>query len=322
MSLSSIRAFVIAERGINANDTTYLDSIINQAAKEIFTSYDLPNSLDEILVTLNEGADQQRVSLPWNVANIRAIKDDAQDFKWDLLDIRHAYQDGGWRPPYYGFRTIKSNAALCRELVDTVPLTFTLSAAEGSDVVIDVIGKISTGERIKDTITITAGNLTADSARAFFDVHQIVKRSTTQSDITVTDLAGNIVAYIPNYREYSRYYIVNIQDRSRSYDTNKKVRILYKPHYTPMVHDSEVFICGEEYEDIIYWETISRLWSTEDADGSADKALLAKQRSMGLLEAAMRNEDRTKDVRVNMGQNRYIRTLQHIKHARFYKESI
>lgn len=324
MSLVTLRARIASERGINLSASTdYLDSQINLAGRELFNSYDLPNSLDEMLVTLGSDAyDKQRVSLPWQVAKVRAVMDDAQDYQWDLLDIRHSYQEGTWRPPYYGFRVVKSNAALSREIVDTGPLTFTLSAVEADDVSITINGKGANGSRIAEVVIINAGSLAATTTKAYFDVYSINKHNVTTADITVTDILGNTVSFIPNFRQLAKFTWVNIQQRGQSYGQDKVLRVLYKMFYPDMVEEYDTFICGEEYEDIIYWETLSRLWSSEDSDGAADKALLAKQRSLALLERIINDEDRTKQVRASFGMNRYSKANRFVKHAGIYQKQL
>lgn len=312
MSLRNILIDVSSELGLdlsNADELTYHITKVNEAAKELYDSTDLPGSLREQLFQIDD-TDTYQVAFPYAVDKIRAIRFyNTAGGNITLEDMRpryHNYRWGTQRNLKYQIK--QTNAPLNRNILNAAPLTFSLPQDEVAEanIVITVIGSTPTASRAIDTITILAGQNSATGLKHFEEVASIEKADTCDFDITITDVDDIELGIIPNHELRPNYTIVKIREDDyslkfgNSYPLNT-IEVLYKHRFIPFINYYDEFICPD-CDKLIAWKFIEHYWAKKP--GHDKEALLAYGKFEKVLKLVLTNDNLGKVMEPNRRRNR------------------
>lgn len=269
MSLGYIIDALTEKYGFDEDDQrAMLVRKINRAAREIYESQDLPGCLKEIV--FNVGSNSV-IALPSYVGELRAVRGRDMKEKVELKDMVPQYKYESWGEINRVWRLL-GKSPIKKSIITAAGLTVTIPVVEATSIIVTVIGETVTSKRRSESITITAGNLTATGAVAFLDVHSIVKNRVTTYDVTVKDSSNNELSVIPNNELSSSYILVDVSaiPSAGSSTNTRQVDVLYKQNLLPLANDDDEFPCPG-FDDAIVYKTLEHVYSMQ-ADGG-DKAM-------------------------------------------------
>ena len=295
MSLEYILRRVQSTYGVGSSDLnneqrTWLLDIINEAAAEVYYSKDIPGSVKELYVQLEE--DTLTVTLPSFVGKLRAVRDVRDypnpDNKWQLNDLRPRYVQNDWAMKWNKFRIV-GKSPICRDITIANPLTlFTDSPLEST--VVHITGETTDSNRKVDSIIMDAEEVTGEVI--FTDIRSIRKEAVSQNNITVKDSEGTELALIYADQLSPLYTVVDIsQYPDLSYlceSGNTVFEVLYKERPPRLIYDEDTFILGDEYDKLIILKTKQLL--AEDEEGKEQRALLMDRKAERELNRLIEDE--------------------------------
>jgi hypothetical protein len=306
MPLSSILGELAADEGIPLNtsaERAYLTDIINKAAAEIYNTYDLRGSLREQV--FNVGKDQQLVSLPWYVENIRKIRQYDFRFPVDYNAMQMRYHVNEWQTPLVSWREHRRDSALKRDIENHGPLTFTLTEAATVPFAVTITGKTPAASRYTEIITFLAGETAKTSTKSYENIESFTKNKAIDQDMSVTDMDGNEVSFIANRELKPRYTIVQVLDRWNDNGEDVFAEVLFKLRFTPFVHETDSFPCGDVFDRCIYWKAVSHLYTKQEGAIAQNKVIGAEAKFKQLIEAITANDNQGKVNMLDFAPNKY-----------------
>jgi len=285
MPLNTIRTEIASDLGIKIDSTNqrdYLDAKINRAAKEIWDTFDLRNSLREQIFLLETS--QQLITLPFYVYRLRKVR--SYDYVYPIrrLGMAPRYHYNNWQPPFLQWRTIREEAPLGRDIENQGLITLTLSAAATVAVVFYIIGKTPNSQKVQEPIIFSVGDTAKTTVNQYEDIETIAKNKVIDQDCTITDMDGNTIAALPNSELKTSYTVVQVLDRYQVFDQTPLTEVLYKARFTPFKNDNDQFPCGEQFDDAIYWKTIELLSAKKEGEDAIAKTLGANAKCRSLVD--------------------------------------
>jgi hypothetical protein len=258
---------------------------INDAAREIWDSTDLAESLDEIIVDIN--VDSQLITLPHFCENIRGMRYYDSRVSISLNDSQNRYNRDSGNETWTLRWRIKHRSPLIRDIDNFTRLSFTLAQAESDDFNISISGQSTNSAKSNEVVTIAAGQLTAESVYDYLKVDNIVKSSVTKFDVLITGGDGTNLSVIPNYLKYCKYIVLQIQD---AINTNllqqySSIEVLYKKQFEPLQNDYDEFAFGNKYDMAIIWKFL------EQNKNTVTDAAAAQAKCTQVLDQVRENEE-------------------------------
>ena len=92
--------------GQNVNQRAVLLARINQAAKELYESQDLPGSLREATFEVTSDG---IMALPYYVGPVRAVRHNTEKYKVELADMAPRYCYQAWKEDWNKWRVMNSS---------------------------------------------------------------------------------------------------------------------------------------------------------------------------------------------------------------------
>lgn len=311
MALKNILQDVAINLGLsidNADELEFYTEKVNQVARELYDSSDLPGSLREQVFQIDDSATYQ-ISLPYYIDEIRAIRQyNTVGGKVRLEDMRPRYHAGRWgSASAITFRVKQNNAALARDISNAGLLTFSFPTdkVEAVDVTITVVGGNSDSARIQETVTIAAGASEITTVNGFETVDSIRKSDTNTYDITITDIDDVELGVIHNSELNSSYTIVGIREDDLAFKQNNSFpmntyEVLYKQKFSGFVNLYDEFPCPK-FDKIIYWKFIEHY--NADKPGFEQRAYAAKLKADDLINQLKASNESGKIMTVQYGEN-------------------
>jgi len=257
--LSSTAGFDLATRSRNFVVT----QIINVAAKRLYEQYSLRNANREMIV--NIGSNQQQVVMPWYCDVVIAARD--YDCRQPITqqDMRPRYQSSDWLGlNFNSWRQKQREYPLQKEILNASLLTLTFDAAVTSVTAVTITGSTVTAENEIETVTFIAGDISKATTKSFQEIRSIQKTANTNSNLRVFDIDNNELAFVPNFAERSKYVLLQVQDRWQAIQPERLLEVLFRPLYRPMHANTDVFNCGDIYDDAIYLESLAVHYGRSD----------------------------------------------------------
>ena len=312
MALKNILVDIGSVLGLNVLEPTeqaYHIEKINEAAFEIYKALDAPGCHREQIFQYSD-SDNYQIAFPWYVSKIRAIRyyNVANGGRIEMENLSPRFHGQRWGSNgSIKFRIVEIGALLGRSISNAGLFTFTLSAVETSNVVINLIGKTVNAERFGETLTIVAGQLSATTTQSYEKFYAIQKSAYNLYDITITDIDGETMGVISAARLKPSYTIVNIREDDFALTTNNSypyntIEVLYKTAFIPFRNMYDEFICPD-CDKIIFWKYAEH-YSAYKPD-MEQKALMAAAKVSVLLKELCRDDDEGKSLQLNFEANPY-----------------
>ena len=272
MSYKYIKDRVAAEGGFtdyqdNPDQSKQLDFIINQAAKEVWESVDLPGSLREMYVSV---VSDTIVPLPPFVSSLRAIRDPQSDEPWSLKDMRPRYHYTAWENKWNTWRFI-GTSPIKQEIINMAPFTYEIPVAD-SELIVTAVGTTVNASRESDSLVMSA--VSKVGTKSFLEYQAIRLNKVADYNITIKDADDREMAVLYSSMQESRYTLYDISmypSQGSCPDGTKLMEVLYKMQLPVFVDDHDTFPV-DGFNDIIAMKALQLL--IERQEGKEKRAML------------------------------------------------
>lgn len=275
MSLCNIRQSVVAKLKStalnNPTEKSYIDSLINSAAKELHDTHELIGSMEERVVFFADIASKV-VALPVEMGIVKGIRysDRRARVEQNPLQSRYGYSNYLHRN-VFNFRD-KGFSPLKVEITNATRLLFTTELPEPAPVVFNIRGQTSSSASFTEKVTLAAGELSAESVGAYEKVFDLTKTAPSVYDTTIYDGAEQEVAKFANNKVTLLYKILQVLDDDlQTQPDPSAVEILFKIPFTPLVSDGDQFLGSDLYDDVVFWKVLEN-WFLLQKDMGGDGA--------------------------------------------------
>jgi len=260
---------------------------INEAAEEIWESSDLPGSLRELTLSVNNDS---IIALPYFVGELRAVKPCNKE--WNQTELQSQaprYYRNPWPALWNNWRTLGYSATTA-DIQNGGPLVLTINTADPT-LIITIVGQTSNAAQIAEQVTMTA--TTKQTTHSFSNVVGIIANKNPSSNVDIADTDGNAISILHTVTQEARFCLYDISLYPSL--TERVVDCLYKLRLQKMVLDSDCFPIPD-YDDIILLKVKQLL--AEDEPGKEQQALLMHQKIGDRL--AKKAEHKTSGVKYKM----------------------
>ena len=310
MSLSYILSRVESNAGVNnpnlnPQQRTLILQVINEAAKEIWRTTDIPGALKEVDIQVQANL---TMALPAFVGSVRAIKINTNwnwvGYRYSLQGIQSRYSTIAWSRLWNKF-TVIGESPIANELLTQLPLRFKYPVID-SDLIITTVGETSNSNRAIDNTPITAIEL--NGSVNYINIGSIRKNKVTDYNLTILDGNENELAIIYADQLDSLYTLIDISKYPDLTGINQccigdtpngyMATVLYKPRLNVLQNDEDEFpVRG--YDDIIVMRAKQLL--AEDTD--AQLAIGLYQKSMSQLKSEIQDKTGTYQAKLSVSPN-------------------
>lgn len=249
---------LLSREGVNTSNAASREHAIigiNLACSRLFNKRDIEGSIDEVVLQVARATHQ--VALPREVGVVRKVK----PFGWgrgiDLYENVQNYNVSGERFVSQLNYRMRPYQPLCADIVNASTIRISLPLAVSAEVAVVIIGQDENSANIVERVAIPAGAILAESTRSFRKVRQLLRSGDDTYDIYVADANDLLLATIPNNAKESRYTVLQVVDAYASEVTSGDyyaIEVLYKKALPYLSKDDDSFICGDRYDEAIYWE--------------------------------------------------------------------
>lgn len=269
----------ISDPTLNPAQRTYILQVINEAAREIYETTDLPVTLKEVDIQVTK---ELRMSLPGFVGEIRAVKVlknwDWTTYRYSLMGIQSRYAGNNWANKWNNFEIV-GESPIANELLTQLPLKFSYPVIDAT-LIVSTVGETANSNRVVDNTPITATVLYG--GKNYINITSLKKNKLSDYNLTITDANDNELAVIYADQLDSRYLLVDISKYPDLAGTDCCIgdtpygymaTVLYKPRLNLLINDEDEFPL-EGYDDLIVIRAKQLL--AEDTDGALAVALYQK----------------------------------------------
>lgn len=251
----------------NADNRAWVVEQINKAAKELYEGRDLANVEREQALAL-EG-DDQMISLPYYMSEVRGVRRYTTRDKLNVQDMRPRYKTDGWANNLLTWRE-KWKSPLKRNITNEAPVTLTIPDVEAAAFSVVISGSTPNSARVSEEIVFPAGTTEKTSVNTFTEIFAFSNLAPHTYDVTMEDVDGVELSVLPNVADAARYIVVQVLDSFvTSVENPYIVEVLYKNAFLFMRDDFDDFVCPG-YDDAIVWQTLGNtLAKTRPAQAAA-----------------------------------------------------
>jgi len=263
MSVGYILKQVGAKTGLSPLQASQRQTLLrwlNEASDELYNQADPPGSIWEQVFRMNG---DQTITMPWYVGSIRAVREKDSQIAWSINQMRPRYNQFNWVDMWRNVR-LKNTQALARTISNMSVVTLTVPVVETPPVVITIVGPAEGSSNLSESVTMDS--TTKTTTNSFIDITSIIKDRINNYDVVVTDVDGNELSTMPNNRKESKYQILDISAcpwLAQSFSSlDHYVEILYKKANYLLQNDSDEWVFGSEYDNILVNKCL-QLWNEE-----------------------------------------------------------
>lgn len=309
MSLKNILLDISSEFGLDITDPDeqliYIEKI-NEAARELYTSADLPGSILEQIFQLDD-TDNYQVSFPFYIDKIRGIRFyNTYGSPITLEDLRPRYNQKRWDGSNRLRYRIKYTSPLAVDITNASKITFTLPTGrvETEDVVINIVGDTVDSFNFQEKVTISVGQSSATSTGDYEKITNLEKNDYSKYNLTLTDIDNRTLGIIPSSELSPIYTIVQIREDdlapylNGSYPLNL-VEVLYKKRFTPFRNLYDEFPCPN-CDKIIFWKFVEHYLAKQP--GMEQRAAMANTKVNILLSELSQDDEKGKHIQATFGE--------------------
>jgi hypothetical protein len=252
-----------SKMGLNPNAASSRATLLrflNEAAVELYNQSDPPGSLMEQVFKVNG---DQTISCPSYVGPIRGVREVDSQITWSINQLRPRYNQFNWPDSWRNLR-LKNVQALAATVTNASVGVLTVGAVENPPIQVTVTGPTTTASSVSETITMDA--ISKQTANTYTDYTSVKKNTVNNYDVTLSDIDGKLLTVIPNNQLAAQYQIIDVSICPwLAVSTNTLehyVEILFKLQITQLSNNSDEFIWGQKYDNILVNKML-QLWYEE-----------------------------------------------------------
>lgn len=186
------------------------------------------------------------------------------------------------------------------------PLTITCTAVETTPVTLKICGQTSAASRLEEDIVMdsTTKVTTNQFGPTIFSIACFGGRD---SDITISDNQGNVLAVLGNKEEKTRYKIMDVSQifwpMSDTIGGNFFADVLYKVPFLLAKNDTDTFSGGDDYDEAIYHMMLHLNYMSQG--GKEQMAVAELGRATLLLKSVKDGVETGIHKKLNWGRNKF-----------------
>jgi hypothetical protein len=301
MALDYILDRVSSKMGLSSSVTgenTTMVKYVNSAAKQLWTKLDFPGSLQEQVFAV---PGDSVIAFPPYVSELRGMREMSSLAIWNQYGMRPRYSQGNWEKQWRSWRVLGYSP------VQSLPssegtLTITTPSVESTPPVFTILGTNSSSNYVVEILTLDSTSKT--TTNVFSGITSFLKASQNSYDVTLLDVAGNVLAKMPNNYLECKCLLVDVSAfpwlSTSPVPGSNLMEVLYTLPCPILTNSTDVF-AGNLVDDILVYKTL-QLWA-EDR-GSADEAVALEQKINQLLTQFMANYEQNEINSVQFEPNK------------------
>lgn len=290
---------------------SFVKSIINMAAEDLYSQSDLVNCLREQVFVRD--AQQQtnpvlQYTLPWYVWKVRGMREYNTGINIINHDMRPRYQTQGWNEFIDPFTyRVKQNILTVRDTLNEGKLTIRLPDGEMVATVFDIWigGSNGSKSRFVEKVSFAVGDTEKETTNLFSTIDGVKKSTSTEFDLYILDADGETVSFIPNCETGPNYTLIQVSDFP--YWNPEYVEVLYKTKFIPFTNDQDEFPCGNLYDMAIVYKAAEQYYITQRKDFKTATGFYIKCNEIVNNIAVDFNDNNEK--KIDFGSNQYLGML-------------
>lgn len=295
MTLSEILTRIRTFSSIADRDS--LVDLVNDTAKELWNSMDMPGSLLEDTFRADNGI----ISLPYNIGRVRAVRR-SDRIPIELNTPTVGYMDDSWFQDPLSWRELFETPQT-RAITNASRLTFSRPAEELA-LDITLIGPTDKSARVVETVSLAESDTTAVTVNNFTEISSARKSVENSVNITATDVDGNEILFFANHFREAVNTVIQVTEPSSTFPTpGTYYDILYLPRLPRMVNDEDVFPEPFDLSLITMIKSLVKLETTNAENLSVAAAFT--ERARGLFRTFGGSHSLGKTLRMNMKRNTF-----------------
>lgn len=295
---------VAAETGIDlVQDRQVLVDIFNAACRIFHQELESTKMYREVTLIVPPDC---IASLPAYIGEVKGIREHSTEQIVPLNSIgvpRYTnktllYKIKNWRD--MGDSPVQQN------LVLVGPLTLTCPGVESTPAIVQIRGQTSNANSLEESVTMTSESMTT-SNQFGPRIDNIASFSARNSDITITDGNGNVLAVLWNSAQKTRYKLIDVSQifwsMSDTISGNTFMDVYYKVPFILAKNDTDSFGGGDDYDEAIREMMLHLNYKTQA--GKEQQSKDALMRADQILKSV---KDGTEDgihKKINWGRNRF-----------------
>lgn len=299
---------------ITEKDRAVILRFLNRAYKELYDTYDLPNSVVDEYFEI-DGTDGQIV-LPEYVDQIRGAGSRMDYVPITISDFRSGYRvTPNFQQPYEW--RLRGETPLSSQMDATDRITVTLLAEETETVNVTIVGQTAASSTYTETVTLIPGETTITTESQFvadnpYALTSVLKDIPTINDVVLTVAStGTEISRIRNRLLRARYQLFQLTDVNPAtggawFNYPPGAQIVYKKAFYPLLLNTDEIIYPKA-ESCVCWKA-RELWFNQKTDESSFAACeQANKKVTELINNLMMNQESAAEMKVNFGRNPYNR---------------
>lgn len=305
MSLGFVLHNVGVKMGLNPAQPSERDVLLrfaNEAAEELYDSFDPPGSLLEDTFKVNG---DQTITMPYYVGEIRGVRESASWATWHVNQLRPRYNQFNWGDCWRNIR-LKNTQCLAATVTNSSVGVLTVKAVENLPIIVTISGRTKDSAESNETITMDA--VTKNTVNQYEDYNLIRKDRSNLYDVTLSDVDGKFLSMIPNIMLEPVYQVYDVSTcpwlaQSTSV-VDHYLEILFKKALQWYENDSDTFP-AQKYDNI-WVNKILQLWAEEQGKMNDAIAWDAKATRSAARKKENRNESAEDKVSVTANKHDYL----------------
>lgn len=308
---------------ITEKDRGVLLRFINRAYKELYDTYDIPNSIfDEYFEV--DGTDGQ-IALPEYVDQIRGAGAQVERVPLRIADFRSGYRVTPQFQHPYEWR-VRTTVPLGHQMDATDQLRVELQGAEAQTVNVYITGKTASASSLTETVTFEPGETVKITDAQFlgsdpYGITAITKDTATTNDVIVyVNTTNTEISRLRNKTLRSLYTIIQVNDMIPPGNTFVPpiagARIVYKRQFVPL-HDDTDELIYQKLEDAVVWKARELWFGSQLGQEAQASALYAYNKVQALVNTIVINQESESEKRVTFARNPYEGAWRNIRRYRY-----
>lgn len=275
---------------------------VNEAAEELYDSFDPPGSLLEDTWKVNG---DQTITMPYYVGEVRGIRESASWASWHINQLRPRYNQFNWGDCWRNVR-LKNTQCLAATVTNQSVGVLTVKAVEEPPIVVTIAGKTVDSAESNEIVVMDA--VTKNTIHQYLDYTLIAKDRVSLYDVTLSDVDGKFLSMISNIMLEPAYQIYDVSScpwiQQSTSVVDHYLEILFKKALPWFENDSDTFP-AQKYDNI-WVNKCLQLWAEEQGKMSDALAWDAKATRSAARKKENRNESAEDKVSVTANKHDYL----------------
>lgn len=299
---------------ITEKNREILLNFLNRAYKELYDTYDLPNSIfDEYFEV--DGTDGQIV-LPEYVDDIRGAGAYMSRVPLTVRDFRSGYRVTPRFQQPYEWR-VRAVVPLSSQMDATDVIRVVLQDTETETVNVYITGRTATASTYTETLTFEPGEVEKTTSAQFvaddpYAITMIAKDIPTANDIVFyVNSTGTEISRLRNRFLRAQYRLIQISDQQIGANPFTPLTqpyngamIVYKRTFMPLYYDTDEIIYPNA-QDAVVWKARELWYGTQTGPDAVNATKLAYEKCLALINTLVMNQESDSEKKMTPARNPY-----------------